>query len=337
MNTTDLTTSYLGLQLAHPIVASASPLTGSLESLLHLQRAGAAAVVLPSLFEEQIEHELEEFERLETLHADANAESVNFYPDLDRYNTGPEEYLRAVCEAKENLDIPVIASLNGFSSRGWKYYAGLLEQAGADALELNIYLVPTDPNVSSSDLERHYFNLVRSIREQLSIPLAVKIGPHFTSPANVVGNLADAGAAGVVLFNRFLSPDIDLEQLEYVPALELSEPDELRAALRFIAIARDHYDVSLAATGGVHSAEDVVKAVLAGADAVMVASTLLKHGIDHLTRMLDDLSRWLIDHDYQSIRQMRGSMSLNHCSDPETLKRANYMKALTKYTPTQTP
>ncbi len=332
MTNIDLSTNYLGLQLNSPFVASASPLTGSLESLLPLERTGAAAVVLPSLFEEQIEHEREEFERLYEHQSDLMAESLSFFPGLDQYNSGPDDYLRLIRVAKENLTIPVIASLNGFSSGGWKYYGELMEQAGADALELNIYLVPTDPSVSSAVVERHHSDLVASTREQLSIPLAVKIGPHFSSPATFGLRLIESGASGLVLFNRFLSPDIDLEELEFVPALQLSSPEELRLALRWIAILRDHCDASLAATGGVHSGLDAVKAMLVGADAVMMASTLLRNGIDHLQVVRSDLIAWMETNGYLSVEQLKGSMSMRNCSNPEGLKRANYMMALTSFT-----
>ncbi len=328
----DLSTSYLGLELKNPFIASASPLTGSVESLLHLERAGASAVVLPSLFEEQIEHEREQFEKLNAFQSDSMAESLSFFPDLERYNTGPEEYLQLIRDAKESLCIPVIASLNGFSSGGWKYYGELMEQAGADALELNIYLVPTDPSVSSSDVERHYRELVTSVREQLRIPLAVKMGPFFSSPATFGSDLVESGAAGLVLFNRFLSPEIDLETLEFVPALQLSQPEELRLALRWIAILRDRIRASIAATGGVHTGLDTAKALLVGADAVMIASTLLKHGIDHLQVLRNELVQWMDENGYFSVEQLKGSMSLDNCSNPEGLKRANYMKALTSYT-----
>jgi dihydroorotate dehydrogenase (fumarate) len=212
------------------------------------------------------------------------------------------------------------------------YYSELIEQAGADALELNIYFVPTDPNVSASDVERHYCDLVGSVRDQISIPLTLKIGPHFSSPASIGQALLQSGAAGLVLFNRFLSPDIDLDNLEFTPALELSQPDELRLALRWIAILRDHCSGSLAATGGVHSGRDTLKAMMAGADAVMIASTLLKHGIDHLTAMIAEMSEWMDENGYYSVNQMKGSMSLQNCGNPDALKRANYMKALTSYT-----
>lgn len=331
MTDIDLSTNYLGLHLKNPFIASASPLTGSLESLLHLERAGASAIVLPSLFEEQIEHEREEFEKLNQFQADSAAESLNFFPDLERYNTGPEEYLQSIVEIKEDLNIPVIASLNGFSSGGWKYYSELMEQAGADALELNIYLVPTDPSVSAFDVERHYQDLVSSVRENLRIPLAVKIGPYFSSPAAFGQGLFESGASGLVLFNRFLSPDIDLESLEFTPALSLSQPEELRHVLRWIAILRDSCSGSLAATGGVHSGLDTIKALLVGADAVMIASTLLKHGIDHLQAMINELTGWMEENGYDSVEQLKGSMSLQNCSDPDSLKRANYMKALTSY------
>lgn len=332
MTNIDISTTYLGLKLDSPFVASASPLTGSLESLLHLERAGAAAVVLPSLFEEQIEHEREEFERLYEYQSDSTAESLSYFPGLDHYNSGPEDYLQLIRDAKDNLTVPVIASLNGFSSGGWKYYGELMEQAGADALELNIYLVPTDPNVSSADVERHYRALVAESREQLSIPLAVKIGPYFSSPASFGLGLIESGASGLVLFNRFLSPDIDLEELDFVPALQLSSPEELRLALRWIAILRDHCEASLAATGGVHSGLDAAKALLVGADAVMMASTLLIHGIDHFPAIRKELVDWMESNGYHSVEQLKGSMSMRNCSNPEGLKRANYMKALTSYT-----
>ncbi|WP_182871108.1 dihydroorotate dehydrogenase-like protein [Stieleria mannarensis] len=332
MTNIDLSTNYLGLELKTPFVASASPLTGSVESLLHLERAGASAVVLPSLFEEQIEHEREQFEQLGDYQTDAMAEASGFFPSLERYNTGPEDYLQLIRDAKESLGIPVIASLNGFSSGGWKYYGELMEQAGADALELNIYLVPTDTSVSGSDVERHYRDLVKTIREQLRIPLAVKIGPYFSSPATFGTDLIESGASGLVLFNRFLSPEIDLETLEFVPALQLSQPEELRLALRWIAILRDRIEASIAATGGVHSGLDAAKALLVGADAVMMASTLLKHGIDHLEVVRDELIQWMDENGYYSVEQLKGSMSMNNCANPEGLKRANYMKALTSYT-----
>ncbi|MCS7465677.1 dihydroorotate dehydrogenase-like protein [Stieleria sp. ICT_E10.1] len=332
MTNIDLSTSYLGLELKNPFIASASPLTGSVESLLHLERAGAAAVVLPSLFEEQIEHEREQFEQLNAFQSDSMAESLSFFPDLERYNTGPEEYLQLIRDAKESLCIPVIASLNGFSSGGWKYYGELMEQAGADALELNIYLVPTDPRVSASDVERHYRELVLTVREQLRIPLAVKMGPFFSSPATFGCDLVESGAAGLVLFNRFLSPEIDLESLEFVPALQLSQPEELRLALRWIAILRDRIQASIAATGGVHSGLDTAKALLVGADAVMIASTLLKHGIDHLQVLRNELVQWMDQNGYFAVEQLKGSMSMDNCSNPDGLKRANYMKALTSYT-----
>jgi len=329
----DLSTYYLGLHLRSPFVASASPLTGSQESLLRLEEAGAAAVVLPSLFEEQIEHQREELDRLQTLTSHSAAESLDYFSHLDRYNTGPEEYLELIRHAKENLSIPVIASLNGFSSGGWKYYAELMEQAGADAVELNVYLIQTDPEVTSYDVERHYCQLVQTVREQVRIPVSIKIGSQITALPSFAQALHQSGASGLVLFNRYLAPEIDLETLWFDPALSLSQPEELRAAVRWIAILRDQCELSLAATGGVHSGLDAVKAMLVGSDAVMIASALLQHGVAHLPAMREQMVRWMTDNEYESIEQLKGSMSLQHCSNPEGLKRANYMRALASYTP----
>jgi dihydroorotate dehydrogenase (fumarate) len=329
----DLSTNYLGLRLDSPLVVSACPLTGSVDSLRKLREAGAAAAVLPSIFEEQIEHDEMELVRLMDLWALSSPESADYFPQLDNYNTGPAGYLDLIADAKRQLDMPIIASLNGATLTGWIRYAGLIEQAGADALELNIYQVPTDSALNSTQIDEHYVQLVSAIGHELKIPIAVKIGPFFSSLPCLAQALEQAGASGLVLFNRYLAPDIDLQQLKFVPALELSSPSELRLALRWIAILRDNLHISLAANGGVHTATDAIKALLVGANVVACASTLLTHGPQVLSEMRSDIEHWLQEHQYSSLTQLIGSMSLAKCPNPEGLKRTNYMRALTSYTP----
>ncbi len=328
----DLSTHYLGLKLVNPLVPSASPLTGNVDSLRRLQEAGAAAAVMPSLFEEQIVHEEVELGRLYDYNAEAFAESLGFFPELEDYRTGPGEYLKTIEEAKRSVSIPIIGSLNGSSKGGWVRYARLIEEAGADGLELNIYFVPTDDEMSSAQVEDRYCDLVSEVKQSLKIPLAVKIGPYFSGLPHFAGQLVDAGADGLVLFNRFLEPDIDLEELEFRPNLLLSTRAELRLPLRWIAILRDQVPISLAATSGVHYTEDVIKALLAGADITMMASVLLQRGAGYLAQTLQELENWLEENEYESIEQLKGSMSRIHCSDPSQLERANYMKALVSYT-----
>lgn len=328
---TDLKTRYLGLELASPLVPSSSPLTGKLDSLRRLEDAGAAAVVLPSLFEEQLEHEAVEVAKLLEFQSDSFAESLSYFPELESYNTGPDEYLALIASARDSLAIPVIASLNGSSLGGWTRYASEIEQAGACALELNIYNVPIDPARDSNSIDASYVDLVGAVRAEVKIPLAVKMGPYFSSLPSVTAKLLDAGADGFVLFNRYLEPDIDLETLEFVPDLLLSQPDELRLSLRWIAILRDQHIASLAATSGIHTVEDVIKAILVGADITMLASALLKKGPPHLSEIKSELVSWLDRHEYKSIEQMKGSMSKNRSANPEGLERANYMKALTSF------
>lgn len=327
----DLSTQYLGLRLDSPLVASASPLTSNLDSLVALQEAGAAAVVLPSLFEEQIEHLELEVARLYDFQTDLTSESLSYLPELDSYNTGPDRYLILIREAKKNISIPLFASLNGSTLGGWLQHAQDIEQSGADALELNIFTIPVQPLVSSSEVEAQYCDLVAAIKHQLKIPLAVKIGPYFSSLPSLAKSLVEAGADGLVLFNRYLAPDIDLTTLEFKPALELSRPEELRLTLRWIAILRDQVSASLAATGGVHQVDDVIKALLAGADVTQIASALLQRGTGHLRKLKSELSEWLAVHEYQSAQQLKGSMSYKNCSNPEGLLRANYMRAVTSY------
>lgn len=328
----DLSTTYCGLKLKNPLVASASPLTGKLETLQQLEEAGASAAVWPSLFEEQIEHEAMEVARLYDQATDSFAESLSFLPALDDYRIGPGLYLEQMEEAKKKLSIPLIGSLNGASKGGWVRYAKMIQDAGADALELNIYFIPTDPEMSGADVEDQYLELVASVKESLSIPLAVKMGPYFSGLPRFATQLVNAGVEGLVLFNRFLEPDVDLEALEFRPTLQLSTRNELRLPLRWIAILRDQVDASLAATSGVHFTEDVIKALLVGADAVMMASVLLQRGPSYLKQMLQEMQSWLEEKEYESVEQLKGSMSRIHCSDPSELERSNYMKALISYT-----
>lgn len=330
----DLTTRYLGLKLKNPLVASASPLTGQLDTLRQLEDVGASAAVLPSLFEEQIEHEEQEITRLYEFQADSFAESLSHFPELEDYKTGPTEYLRLVENAKKAVSIPIIGSLNGASEGGWIRYAQQIEEVGADALELNIYFVPTDPGMTAADVERQYTDLVAAVAASVSIPLAVKIGQGFSSLPNFAEQVVVSGANGLVLFNRYLEADIDLEELQFRPDLVLSNRHEARIPIRWIAILRDllPQNTSLAATSGVHRMEGVIKLLLAGADVTMMASILLMKGPSHLAQLLEEVSEWLAENDYQSIEQLKGSMSLDNCPDPSSLVRANYMKTLTNYT-----
>jgi dihydroorotate dehydrogenase (fumarate) len=331
--TPDLETVYLGLELRNPVIASASPLTGDLDTLRALEAAGAGAVVLPSLFEEQIEHEEVELHQALEHGAHSFGEALTYFPELDDYNTGPGSYLEHLEAAKRALRIPVIASLNGRTTGGWVRYARLAEDSGADAIELNVYTVEADPLTEGVHVERRLLELVREVRAAVDIPLAVKVGPFYTAFANVARRLAEAGADGVVCFNRFLGPDIDLEALTVEPVVRLSTSEELRLPLRWIAILRGRVALDLAATGGAHTAEDVVKLVLAGADVVMLASSLLRSGPAHLTAVVGGLSAWLAEREYASVEQARGSMSQAACPEPGAFERAQYMRALTSYSP----
>ncbi len=329
----DLSTDFLGLTLENPMIVSACPLTSTAQSLKQLRHCGAAAAVLPSIFEEQIEHEEMELARMLDFWALSSPESHDYFPTLDEYNTGPGHYLELIKQAKAEVDMPIIASLNGATPGGWIRYAGLIEQAGADALELNIYQVPTSKQQSASKVAAGYVELVQALKRELSIPISVKLGPFFSSLPELADQLVQAGADGMVLFNRYLAPDIDLKSMRFVPALDLSVPQELRLALRWIAILRDQVPISLVATGGVHSASDVVKALLVGANAVACSSALIQRGPQVVDELLAGLSAWMFENEYQSVRQLQGSMSMEHCPNPEGLKRVNYMRALTSYTP----
>jgi dihydroorotate dehydrogenase (fumarate) len=329
--TADLRTTYLGLHLANPIVPSASTLSSRIDNLKRLQDAGASAIVMQSLFEEQIEHEELQIHRMLETGADSNPESLTHFPELEDYNTGPDEYLRHLEASKKELGIPVIGSLNGSSEGGWLRYARLIEDAGADALELNVYFIAADPDESGWQVERRYLDLVSAVRDSVTIPLAVKIGPYFSSLANMARQLVEAGANGLVLFNRFLQPDIDLETLEVDPTLHLSTPDEVRLPLRWIGILHGRVECSLAATSGVHTAEDAIKLLLAGADVTMMASALFRHGPEHLGTVLQGLRDWLDEYGYLSVEQLKGSVSQVNVADPTAFARSNYMQMLVNY------
>jgi dihydroorotate dehydrogenase (fumarate) len=328
----DLTTNYLGMSLKNPIVASAGPLTGDLDTLRQLEQAGVAAAVLPSLFEEQITRDEERVHLLYEHHSETFAESLTYFPHVNDYNAGPGEYLEMLETAKKSVSIPVIGSLNGSSPGGWARYAKLIEDAGADAIELNIYFVATDPDMPAIEVERRYIDLVTTVHDAVTIPIAVKLGTQFTNLTNFVPRLAEAGADGVVLFNRFLEPDIDLEKLQIMPSLILSNRNELRAPLRWIAILRDQVPLSLGATSGIHYPEDVIKLLLVGADACLITSTLLRHGVEYVAEMLRAIQCWLDEREYESVEQLKGSMSYRKCPNAGQYERANYMKAIVSYT-----
>ena len=328
----DLSTKYLGFRLANPLVVSASPLSRELSNIRRMEDAGAAAVVLHSLFEEQINLESHELDRFLAAGTERTAEAFSFFPDLTNYNIGPEGYLEHIRKAKQAVGIPIIASLNGVSSGGWVRYAKLIEQAGADALELNIYFLPTDPFTTGVKIESMYCDLVRQVKSTVRIPVAVKVSPHFSSISHMAGQLDDAGASSLVLFNRFYQPDFDLENLEVVPTLMLSRSNELRLRLHWVAILFGKIKADMAITGGVHTAEDVVKSMMAGARVALMASVLLELGIDHLRVLKSDLTEWLEAHEYESVRQMQGSMSQKSVANPAAFERANYLKVLSSYT-----
>lgn len=327
----DLTTTYLGLTLKTPLVPSASPLSRRVETVRQLEAAGAGAVVVYSLFEEQITHESFELDHYLDLGAHSYAECMSYFPDFETYNVGPERYLDHIRRLKDAVNIPVIASLNGVSAGGWVEYARRMEEAGADAVELNIYYLPADPDLSAEELETTYAHLVRQVAGEVTIPVAVKLSPFFTALPHVARRLTHEGARGLVLFNRFYQPDLDIESLRVVPNLELSTSHELRLPLRWIAMLHGRVPVDLALTSGVHSAGDVVKAVMSGASVAMLASELLAHGVGRLSEIAADFERWLDEHEYDSVAQMRGSMSQRAVAEPAAFERANYLRVLDAY------
>ena len=327
----DLTTTYLGMKLKNPLVASASPLSESVDNIAKLEDKGIAAVVMHSLFEEQLVREARELNRHLTAGTESYAESLSYFPEPPNFVVGPEEYLDHVRKAKRRVKVPIIASLNGCSSGGWTKYARNLQEAGADALELNIYFLAANADVAGAGVEEECLRILKSVKKHVGIPVAVKMSPFFSSVANMAKRLDEAGADALVLFNRFYQPDIDLEPLDVVPSIILSTPQAMRLPMRWIAILHGRLRADLAATGGIHTAEDVLKMLMVGADVTMLCSTLLRNGLDQIGVILEGMERWMQEHEYTSVRQMQGSMSQKSCADPAAFERANYMKALQTY------
>ncbi|MBD2666860.1 dihydroorotate dehydrogenase [Richelia sinica FACHB-800] len=329
----NLTTNYLGLELKSPLVPSASPLSENIDNIKLMEDAGAAAVVMHSLFEEQLRLEAYELHHHLNYGTESFPEALTYFPEPMKFRIGPEEYLEHIHQATQKVDIPIIGSLNGSSLGGWTNYARQIEQAGASALELNIYYVPTDPNLSSQDIEKTYIDILTAVKAAVTIPVAVKLSPYFTNTASIAQRLDQAGADGLVLFNRFYQPDINLENLEVEPHVLLSTPQAMRLPLRWIAILYGHIQGHLAATSGIHNAHDVVKMLMVGANVTMLCSVLLRHGIKHIQVIQEELIRWMETHEYESVQQMQGSMSQRNCPNPSSFERAQYMKALQTYNP----
>ncbi len=332
----DLTTHWLGLELKNPLVHSASPLSNSLDSMKELEDAGVSAIVMYSLFEEQLQHESHEIDHYLSTGSHSFAEASSYFPEMSSYRVGPEEYLEKIQRARRELDIPVIASLNGVSRGGWVEYARLMQEAGAHALELNIYMIATDPAMAGSEVEQMVVDTVKAVRSEVTIPLAVKVGPFFSAMANMARRIENAGANGLVLFNRFYQPDFDLETLEVTPSLVLSTSNDLRLPLRWVAILYGRVGLDLGITSGIHTATDVVKGVMAGANVTMVTSALLRNGVGAARDILVETAQWMEDNAYESIRQMQGSMSQKNCAEPAAFERANYMRILHSWRPDPT-
>lgn len=323
-----LATNYLGLPMKNPVMPGASPLVDDLDMVRRLEDAGAGALVMHSLFEEQITNEqIAEFAHTENP-SESFAEALSYFPAMEDYVLGPDRYLEQIASIKKAVGIPVIASLNGVSLGGWTDYARLIEQAGADALELNVYYIATDPTEPGTAVEKRTLDILRTVKANVKIPIAVKLSPFFSSPGHFAKQIDSLGAAGVVLFNRFYQPDIDIEELEATHRLDLSNSTELRLRLRWAAILHGHLEGDIAVSGGVHTVEDIIKAIMCGASGVQVVSAILKHGPSYLEKLIAGLRRWMEEHEYESVDQMRGSMSLKHCPDPSVFERANYLRVL---------
>ncbi|MEN6627485.1 MAG: dihydroorotate dehydrogenase-like protein [Candidatus Sumerlaeia bacterium] len=327
----DLSTTYMGLKLKNPVIPGASPLMEDLGHLRQMEDCGAAAVVLHSLFEEQLTHEQKELDHYMMQGTEGFAEALSYFPEIDSFKLGPEEYLEHIRKAKESLSIPVIASLNGVTRGGWIDFARSIEEAGADGLELNVYFVPTNTDLTGAQVEAVYLNILAAVKSVVRIPVAMKLSPFFSSIPNIAQKLDGMDVDGLVLFNRFYQPDIDLEELEVKPRVRLSNAGGNLLSLRWIAILYSHIKASMAATGGIHTAEDVIKSIMAGADATQVCSALLQQGIAHVTKIVDGINGWMEAHDYESVTQMKGSMSQRSVAEPAAFERANYMKSLQSY------
>jgi dihydroorotate dehydrogenase (fumarate) len=327
----DLSTTYMGLELKHPVVASPSPLSGTLDGILRLEDAGAAAVVMLSLFEEQVQQQTDTMMRIMGSGEDGFAESLSYFPDYDDYPLDPDQYLETLRRASERCDVPVIASINGVTNQGWIDIARMMQQAGASGLELNIYYIPTEITLSGRAVEDLYLDVVRAVRDAVSVPLALKLSPYFSSVGDMAKQFDAAGADALVLFNRLYRPDFDLERLQVVPRISLSTPAEIRLPLLWISLLHDRIKASLGASHGVDSAAEVVKYILAGADAVMTTSALLRHGVEHLATLVDGLQQWMQRKGYSSVRQLKGLMSQRRISDPDAFERAVYIRTLEHY------
>jgi dihydroorotate dehydrogenase (fumarate) len=327
----DLTTTYLTLKLRTPLVVAASPLSEEIDSIKQLEDAGASAVVLYSLFEEQLRQDSVELAQNLEYGTFSTPEALTYFPEPEEFRLGPEEYLKHIARAKKAVDIPIIASLNGSSAGGWTAYAKAIQLAGADALELNIYYIPTDMDITSAQVEQNYLEILKAVRAAVHIPVAVKLSPFFTNFANMAKRLDLAGANGLVLFNRFYQPDIDLESLDVRPNILLSTPMAMRVPLRWVALLHGRLRASLAATSGIHRASDVLKMLMAGADATMLCSTLIRHGARQISVIERDLLAWMEEHEYTSVAQLKGSMSQKNCAEPSAFERAQYMRAISQY------
>jgi dihydroorotate dehydrogenase (fumarate) len=327
----DLTSTYLGLKLKNPVVVSASPLQKDLGNIRQMEDSGAAAIVMHSLFEEQIDVESEELNRWMDQGTESYAESLGYLPDMDNYNLGPEGYLEHLARVKDSAGIPVIGSLNGVSRGGWTRYAKMMEEAGADAIELNTYFLATDPKVTAQEVEKMYCDLVKEVKASVSVPLAIKLSPMFTSMASMANALDQLGVGGLVLFNRFYQPDFDLENLKVVQSLVLSQSYELLPRLNWVAILFGQISADMAITGGVHTGVDVLKCMMAGARVAMMTSALLRNGINHISKVLQEVRAWMEEHEYDSIRQMQGSMARRSVPDASAFERVNYMQVLSSY------
>ncbi len=327
----DLSTTYMGLKLKNPIVPSASPLSQNIDTVRAIEDAGAAAIVVHSLFEEQITHESGELNYYLSYGAESYAEALSYFPEPEQFHLGPYQYFDHIADLKKAVDIPIIGSLNGVSTGGWIKYAKNIELAGADALELNVYYIPTNPNIPASEIEEIYCSILKEVKSSLKIPVAIKLSPFFTSMSNMAKKLDDSGADALVLFNRFYQPDFDLDNLDVVPNLVLSTNWEMRLPLRWIAILYGHIKASLAGTSGVHSHLDVIKLMMAGGDVAMLASELLTNGIGRISEILEGMKRWMEEKEYESVSIMKGSMSQKSVAEPAAFERANYMKMLQSY------